>query len=172
MAPAGRASASRTRFPGGPRAGGGRALAHGQRRGVAALPPFLGPAFISPVSYVDPGDFATNIAAGAKFGYALLWVFLAANLMAMIVQSLSAELGIATGKNLAEVCRDRFSPRMTYFLWIQAEASAMATDLADSPAPRWASRSSSPAAVPGGLITAAVAFGVSRSRNGGDAARR
>jgi manganese transport protein len=95
---------------------------------VAALTPFLGPAFIAAVAYVDPGNFATNIAAGAKFGYALLWVVLAANLMAMIVQSLSAKLGIATGKNLAEVCRDRFSPRMTYFLWIQA-SRGVATDL-------------------------------------------
>ena len=67
---------------------------------MAALTPFLGPAFIAAVAYVDPGNFATNIAAGAKFGYALLWVVLAANLMAMIVQSLSAKLGIATGKNL------------------------------------------------------------------------
>ena len=103
----------------------------GRRRGVAALTPFLGPAFIAAVAYVDPGNFATNIAAGAKFGYALLWVVLAANLMAMIVQSLSAKLGIATGQNLAEVCRDRFPRRVTYFLWIQAEAIAMATDLAE-----------------------------------------
>ena len=75
--------------------------------------PFLGPAFIAAVAYVDPGNFATNVAAGAKFGYALLWVVLAANLMAMIVQSLSAKLGIATGQNLAEVCRDRFPRPVT-----------------------------------------------------------
>jgi manganese transport protein len=103
----------------------------GERRGVAALTPFLGPAFIAAVAYVDPGNFATNIAAGAKFGYALLWVVLAANLMAMIVQSLSAKLGIATGRNLAEVCRDRFPRPVTYFLWVQAELVAMATDLAE-----------------------------------------
>jgi manganese transport protein len=103
----------------------------GERRGLAALTPFLGPAFIAAVAYVDPGNFATNIAAGAKFGYALLWVVLAANLMAMIVQSLSAKLGIATGRNLAEVCRDRFPRPVTYFLWVQAELVAMATDLAE-----------------------------------------
>ena len=133
----------------------------GRRRGVAALTPFLGPAFIAAVAYVDPGNFATNIAAGAKFGYALLWVVLAANLMAMIVQSLSAKLGIATGKNLAEVCRDRFSPRMTYFLWIQAEAIAMATDLAEftGAALGLAILFSLPLFL-SGLITAVVAFGV------------
>src|SRR5213078_862666 len=103
----------------------------GRRRGLAALTPFLGPAFIAAVAYVDPGNFATNVAAGAKFGYALLWVVLAANLMAMIVQSLSAKLGIATGMNLAEVCRDRFPRPVTYFLWVQAELVAMATDLAE-----------------------------------------
>src|SRR4051794_33034522 len=78
----------------------------GRRRGLRALTPFLGPAFIASVAYVDPGNFATNIAGGAKFGYALLWVVLMANLMAMVVQSLSAKLGIATNQNLAEVCRD------------------------------------------------------------------
>ena len=133
----------------------------GRRRGVAALTPFLGPAFIAAVAYVDPGNFATNISAGAKFGYALLWVVLAANLMAMIVQSLSAKLGIATGKNLAEVCRDRFSRRTTYFLWIQAEAIAMATDLAEftGAALGLAILFSLPLFL-SGLITAVVAFGV------------
>jgi len=103
----------------------------GERRGIRALLPFLGPAFIAAVAYVDPGNFATNIAGGAKFGYTLLWVVLMANLMAMVVQSLSAKLGIATGKNLAEVARDRFPRPITFFLWIQAEAIAMATDLAE-----------------------------------------
>jgi manganese transport protein len=103
----------------------------GERRGVRALLPFLGPAFIAAVAYVDPGNFATNIAGGAKFGYALLWVVLMANLMAMVVQSLSAKLGIATGQNLAEVARDRFPRPVTFFLWIQAELVAMATDLAE-----------------------------------------
>ena len=103
----------------------------GERRGLRALVPFLGPAFIACVAYVDPGNFATNMAGGAKFGYALLWVVLMANLMAMVVQSLSAKLGIATGKNLAEVARDRFPRPVTWFLWVQAEAVAMATDLAE-----------------------------------------
>ena len=73
--------------------------------------PFLGPAFIAAVAYVDPGNFATNIAAGAKYGYLLLWVILAANLMAMLIQTMSAKLGIATGMNLAEVCREQFPSR-------------------------------------------------------------
>jgi len=133
----------------------------GQRRGVAAVTPFLGPAFIAAVAYVDPGNFATNIAAGAKFGYALLWVVLAANLMAMIVQSLSAKLGIATGRNLAEVCRDRFPRPVTYFLWIQAEAVAMATDLAEftGAALGLAILFDVPLFL-AGLITAVAAFGV------------
>jgi manganese transport protein len=93
--------------------------------------PFLGPAFIACVAYIDPGNFATNIAAGSQFGYRLVWVIVAANLMAMLIQTLSAKLGIATGRNLAEVCRDRFSRRTSRFLWLQAEAIAMATDLAE-----------------------------------------
>src|SRR5437763_3539475 len=93
--------------------------------------PFLGPAFIACVAYIDPGNFATNIAGGSKFGYTLLWVIVAANLMAMLIQTLSAKLGIATGKNLAEVCREEFSPRVSFGLWVQAEAIAMATDLAE-----------------------------------------
>ena len=103
----------------------------GRRRGVRGLSPFLGPAFIAAVAYVDPGNFATNMAAGASFGYLLLWVVLAANLMAMLVQSMSAKLGIATRKNLPEVCRERFSRRTNIFLWIQAEVIAMATDIAE-----------------------------------------
>jgi manganese transport protein len=103
----------------------------GERRGLRALWPFLGPAFIAAVAYVDPGNFATNIAAGAKYGYLLLWVVLSANLMAMLVQTLSAKLGIATGKNLPEACRDRFPRPIAIALWLQAEAIAMATDLAE-----------------------------------------
>ena len=103
----------------------------GERRGPRALWPFLGPAFIAAVAYVDPGNFATNMAGGAKFGYLLLWVILTANLMAMLVQSMSAKLGIATGQNLPEVCRDRFPRPVTWALWIQAEVIAMATDLAE-----------------------------------------
>ena len=93
--------------------------------------PFLGPAFIACVAYVDPGNFATNVAAGARFGYTLGWVVLTANLMAMLVQSLSAKLGIATGRSLPEVCRDRLPRPVVVFLWLQAEAVAMATDLAE-----------------------------------------
>jgi manganese transport protein len=103
----------------------------GERRGVRAVLPFLGPAFIAAVAYVDPGNFATNLASGSKFGYTLLWVVLAANLMAMLVQSMSAKLGIATGRSLPEVCRDRFGFRVVILLWLQAEAVAMATDLAE-----------------------------------------
>ena len=95
------------------------------------LLPFLGPAFIACVAYIDPGNFATNIAAGSRFGYQLVWVIVAANIMAMLIQTLSAKLGIATGQNLPEVCRERFSRRTSVLLWIQAEAIAMATDLAE-----------------------------------------
>ena len=103
----------------------------GQRRGVRAVVPFLGPAFIASVAYTDPGNFATNMAGGAQFGYVLGWVVLAANLMAMLVQALSAKLGIATGRSLPEVCRDRLPRRVVVGLWLQAEAVAMATDLAE-----------------------------------------
>jgi manganese transport protein len=104
---------------------------HGQRRGMRGLWPFLGPAFVAAVAYIDPGNFATNIAGGAKYGYLLLWVVLSANLMAMLVQTLSAKLGIATGKNLPETCRDHFPRAVSLGLWVQAEAIAMATDLAE-----------------------------------------
>jgi manganese transport protein len=93
--------------------------------------PFLGPAFIACVAYIDPGNFATNIAAGSKFGYLLVWVIVASNLMAMLIQTLSAKLGIATGRNLPEVCREQLSRRTSFLLWVQAEAIAMATDLAE-----------------------------------------
>src|SRR5207245_9397684 len=93
--------------------------------------PFLGPAFIACVAYIDPGNFATNIAGGSKFGFTLVWVIVASNLMAMLIQTLSAKLGIATGRNLPEVCRERFSRRTSIGLWLQAEAIAMATDLAE-----------------------------------------
>jgi len=93
--------------------------------------PFLGPAFIACVAYIDPGNFATNVAGGSRFGYRLVWVIVAANLLAMLIQTLSAKLGIATGRNLPEVCRDRFSRRTALLLWLQAEAIAMATDLAE-----------------------------------------
>jgi manganese transport protein len=103
----------------------------GRRKGLLAVLPFLGPAFIASIAYIDPGNFATNIQGGAQFGYALLWVILLANLMAMLLQSLSAKLGIATGKNLAEMCRIRFPRWVCYILWITQELTAMATDLAE-----------------------------------------
>jgi manganese transport protein len=103
----------------------------GRRRGVRRVWPFLGPAFVAAVAYIDPGNFATNISGGAQFGYLLLWVVLAANLIAMLVQTQSAKLGIATGKNLAELCRERFSRRTSIGLWLQAELVAMATDIAE-----------------------------------------
>src|SRR6266536_1446525 len=101
------------------------------RGGQKSIWPFLGPAFIACVAYVDPGNFATNIAGGSKFGFTLVWVILVSNLMAMLIQTLSAKLGIATGRNLPEVCRERFSRRTSFSLWVQAEVIAMATDLAE-----------------------------------------
>ena len=103
----------------------------GHARGPARVWPFLGPAFIAAVAYIDPGNFATNISAGAQFGYLLLWVVLAANLIAMLIQSQSAKLGIATGKNLPELCRENFSRRTSIGLWLQAEVVAMSTDVAE-----------------------------------------
>ncbi|HOV87957.1 MAG TPA: Nramp family divalent metal transporter [Syntrophobacteraceae bacterium] len=93
--------------------------------------PFLGPAFVAAVAYIDPGNFATNIQGGALFGYTLLWVIGASNLMAMLIQVLSAKLGIATGQNLAEVCRDRFPAPLVWIMWGIMELVAMATDLAE-----------------------------------------
>jgi len=98
---------------------------------LARLLPFLGPAFIASVAYMDPGNFATNIAAGAQFGYMLLWVVVVSNLMALLLQTLSAKLGIATGQNLAEMCRNRFPRPVVWFLWVLMEIVAMATDLAE-----------------------------------------
>jgi len=98
---------------------------------LARLMPFLGPAFIASVAYMDPGNFATNIQGGAKFGYQLLWVIVASNLMAMLIQSLSAKLGIATGQNLAEHCRNQFSKPVVITMWIIGELVAIATDLAE-----------------------------------------
>src|SRR5438874_4895606 len=98
---------------------------------LARLLPFMGPAFIACVAYIDPGNFATNIQGGAKFGYLLLWVVLASNLMAMLVQTLSAKLGIATGRNLAEMCREQFPWPLVVTMWVLMEGVAMATDLAE-----------------------------------------
>jgi manganese transport protein len=100
-------------------------------RGIKKLLPYLGPAFIAAVAYIDPGNYATNITAGSKYGYTLLWVIFASNLMAVLIQSLSAKLGIATGKNLPELCREKFPKKTSFLLWIQAEVVIMATDLAE-----------------------------------------
>src|SRR4051794_697879 len=130
----------------------------GRVRGVVAL---LGPAFVAAVAYVDPGNFATNFTAGARYGYTLIWVIVLANLMAMLVQYLSAKVGVATGRDLPELCREHLPRPVSRGLWVQAEIVAMATDLAEFVG----------AAVglhllfgvplfPAGLITAAVAFAV------------
>jgi len=102
-----------------------------KKRGLANVLPFLGPAFIASVAYVDPGNLATNIAGGSQFGLTLLWVIIASNLMAILIQSLSAKLGIASGKNLAEMCRDNFKKPFVIFLWILMELVAIFTDLAE-----------------------------------------
>jgi len=102
-----------------------------RRRGLARLLPFLGPAFVASVAYVDPGNYATNLESGAKLGYGLVWVVLASNLMAMLVQTLSAKLGIATGRNLAELCRENFPRWCVWPMWVLMELVAMATDLAE-----------------------------------------
>ncbi|AGF28957.1 divalent metal cation transporter [Bacillus amyloliquefaciens] len=103
----------------------------GKSKGFKRLLPFLGPAFIAAIAYIDPGNFATNISAGSKFGYMLLWVILFSNLMAFLIQVLSAKLGIATGKNLPEIARDRYPKWVSAGLWIQGELVIMATDLAE-----------------------------------------
>lgn len=103
----------------------------GKSKGFKRLLPFLGTAFIAAIAYIDPGNFATNISAGSKFGYMLLWVILFSNLMAFLIQVLSAKLGIATGKNLPEIARDRYPKWVSAGLWIQGELVIMATDLAE-----------------------------------------
>ncbi|HLJ66345.1 MAG TPA: Nramp family divalent metal transporter [Chloroflexota bacterium] len=112
-------------------AAAGRAALDGDSRGLFRLLPFFGPAFIASVAYIDPGNFATNIQGGSQFGYRLLWAIVMANLMAMLIQTLSAKLGIATGDNLAELCGRHFSPRLVYPMWVLSEVAAMATDLAE-----------------------------------------
>jgi manganese transport protein len=102
-----------------------------KKRGLVRLLPFMGPAFIASVAYIDPGNFATNIQGGAQFGYTLLWVVVTTNLMAMLIQTLSAKLGIASGKNLAELCHDHFSRPVVIGMWVLMEMVAMATDLAE-----------------------------------------
>jgi manganese transport protein len=109
----------------------GREVFLGRRRGPLVMLPFAGPAVIASIAYMDPGNFATNIQAGAGFGYELLWVALSANLVAMLFQALSAKIGIATGRNLAELCREHFAPPVVYTMWLASEIAAMATELAE-----------------------------------------
>jgi manganese transport protein len=130
----------------------------GRLRSVLAL---LGPAFVAAVAYIDPGNFATNIAGGAKFGYLLVWVIVCANLMAMLVQYLSAKTGIATGRNLPELCREHLPRPAAWGLWAQAEVIAIATDLAEFVGAAIALNllfGLSP--LTSGFITALVAFGI------------
>src|SRR5579883_1124080 len=108
-----------------------RAVLAGQRRDARGYLAFAGPAVVASIAYMDPGNFATNIQAGARYGYALLWVVILANLVAMLFQSLSAKLGIVTGRNLAELCRLQFPPPVVWTMWIVSEVAAMATDLAE-----------------------------------------
>jgi manganese transport protein len=124
----------------------------GRARGTLAL---LGPAFVAAVAYVDPGNFATNFAGGAGFGYRLLWVIVAANLMAMLIQTLTAKLGLATGKDLASLCRERLPRPVIWGLWVQAEAVAVATDIAE---------------IVGGAVALNLLFGVPLPIGGGMAA--
>jgi manganese transport protein len=128
---------------------------------VRAMLTMLGPAFVASVAYVDPGNFATNIQAGARYGYLLLWVVLAANLMAMLIQYLSAKLGIVTDRNLPELCRDHYPRPVAWGLWIQAEAMAMATDIAEFlGAALGLNLLFGVPLLPAGLITGVIAFGL------------
>jgi manganese transport protein len=108
-----------------------RAALDGNRRGLRALLPFAGPAVVASVSYMDPGNFATNIQAGSTYGYQLLWVVVVASAIAMLFQAMSAKLGIVTGKNLAQLCRQEFSWPVVFTMWIASEVAAIATDLAE-----------------------------------------
>src|SRR3954471_193662 len=132
--------------------------ARGRIRGIVAL---LGPAFVAAVAYIDPGNFATNFTAGARYGYTLVWVIVVANLMAMLVQYLSAKTGVATGKDLPELCREHLPRPVSRGLWVQAELIAMATDLAEfvGAAVGLYLLFGIPLRV-SGLITAVVAFGI------------
>jgi manganese transport protein len=106
----------------------------GRRTGVRALLPFIGPALIASVAYMDPGNVATNIQAGSTYGYQLLWVVLSANLIAMLFQGMSAKLGIVTGRNLPELCREQFSRRIVVGMWAVPWASRCSFTCRCSPA--------------------------------------
>src|SRR5215212_3730820 len=128
---------------------------------VRRVLPQLGAAFVAAIAYVDPGNFATNIAGGAEFGYLLLWVVLAANVMGVLIQNLSAKVGVATGRNLPELCRELFPRPVSWGLWVQAELIAMATDLAEFVGAAVALNLLFDVPLfPAGLITGVVAFAV------------
>jgi manganese transport protein len=135
------------------------------RRGVL---PLLGPAFVTAIAYVDPGNFATNVTAGSRYGYLLVWVVLASNLIAMLIQYLSAKAGIATGKSLAALCRDHYPRPVVWGLWAQAEIVAIATDLAEVVGGAIALRIlfGLPLLV-GGVVTGGVAFAMLGLRRAG-----
>jgi len=129
------------------------------RRRAARVAPWFGPAFVAAIAYADPGNFATNFTGGASFGYLLVWVIVAANLMAMLIQSLSAKLGLVTGRDLAELCREHLPRPVSRGLWVQAELVAMATDLAEIIGGALALHLLFGVPLPaGGLITCVVAF--------------
>jgi manganese transport protein len=133
-------------------------LAKGRVKAALAM---LGPAFVAAIAYVDPGNFATNVQGGAQFGYLLLWVVLAANLIAMLIQYLSAKLGIVTDHNLPELCRERFPRPLTWALWIQAEIIAMSTDIAEFlGAALGLNLLFGVPLLPAGLITGVIAFAI------------
>jgi manganese transport protein len=133
-------------------------LAQGRLRATLAM---LGPAFVAAIAYVDPGNFATNMQGGARFGYLLLWVVLAANLMAMLIQYLSAKLGIVTDRDLPELCRERFPRAVTWGLWAQAEIMAMSTDIAEFlGAALGLNLLFGVPLLPAGLMTGAIAFAI------------
>jgi manganese transport protein len=133
-------------------------LARGRVRATLAM---LGPAFVAAIAYVDPGNFATYIEGGARVGYLLLWVVLAANLMAMLIQYLSAKLGVVTDRNLPELCRDHYPRPVAWGLWLQAEAMAMATDIAEFlGAALGLNLLFHVPLLPAGFITGGIAFGL------------
>jgi manganese transport protein len=131
------------------------------RRRVKRVAPWFGPAFVAAIAYADPGNFATNFTGGATFGYLLIWVIVTANLMAMLIQSLSAKLGLVTGRDLAQLCREHLPRPVSRGLWVQAELVAMATDLAEIIGGALALYLLFGIPLPvGGLITCVVAFGL------------
>ncbi len=135
-----------------------RLLARGRLRATLAM---LGPAFVASIAYVDPGNFATNVQGGAKYGYLLLWVVLLANLIAMLIQYLSAKLGIVSDRNLPEVVRERFPRAVTWGMWVQAEVMAMSTDIAEFlGAALGLNLLFGVPLLPAGLITGLIAFGI------------